>query len=248
MQEERYHTFVGVFVAIALMILLSGSIYLYREYQRSQRQTFVMFFKGSLNGLVAGAPVTYRGVRIGEIRLIEVTENKNTNQVMIPVYVQFFVEKSYNFSQDPINLLINNGYVANVTKPNLLTGIAQIELIQMPNIRRVPRGTYRDDPIFPTRNKVEEYTSIDEALTTAQRTLEDISQFVKSQQLKDTIQSTKDMTNSVNQLARDLNQNVPSLARSTERSLNEIESAAASAKNLADYLSRNPESLLRGRR
>ncbi|WP_367607561.1 MlaD family protein [Legionella sp. W05-934-2] len=248
MQNERYHTVVGIFVVGALLIILMGTIYLYREYQRSQRQTFVMFFKGSLNGLVAGAPVTYRGVKIGEIRLIEITENTVANKVKLPVYVQFFVEKSFNFSQDPVSLLIKNGYVANVTKPNLLTGIAQIELIQVPDLPQVTIGSYRGYPLFPTRNSLEEYTTIDDALATAQKTLEDISQFFQSKLLKDTIQSTKAMTNSVDNLARDLNQNVPSLAKSAENSLNEIESAASSAKNLANYLSRNPESVIRGRK
>ena len=248
MQNERYHTFVGIFVAGALLILLTGTIYFYREYQRAHRQTFVMFFKGTLNGLVAGAPVTYRGVKIGEIRLIEITENLDKDNVKLPVYVNFFVEKSFNFSQDPINLLIKNGYVANITKPNLLTGIASIELIQAPNFIKNTTGSYRDYPIFPTRNTIEEYTSIDEAITTAQKTLEDISKFFQSKQLKDTIQSTKEMTNSVDKLARDFNQRVPGLAITTEQSLNEIESAASATKNLANYLARNPESLLRGRR
>ncbi|WP_420844640.1 MlaD family protein [Legionella cardiaca] len=228
--------------------MLIGAAFFYEEYKRAQVQTFVMFFKGSLKGLVATAPVTYRGVKIGEVKRIEITENKARNQVRLPVYIQFFVEKTFGFSQDPIRLLINNGYIANITKPNLITGVAEVELVKSDSPRTFKQSYYRGYPIFPTRNTIEKYTTIDEALKAAQKTLEDISALVRSKEVRDTIEAAKIMAESFDKLANNLNQNVPSVVAYLNQSLKQIANAAYSTQNLTDYLARYPESLLRGKR
>ncbi|KTC84509.1 MlaD family protein [Legionella brunensis] len=248
MRHERFYTLVGVFVIGAICLMLLGAAFFYEEYKRAQVQTFVMFFKGSLKGLGPAAPVTYRGVKIGEVKNIEITENKAKTQVRIPVYVQFFVEKRFGFTQDPIHLLINNGYVANITKPNLISGVAEVELVQSTSQRPFKQTYYRGYPIFPTRNTVEKYTSIDEALNAAKKTLEDISELVRSKDVRDTIVSARIMAESLDKLAISLNQNVPTVAAYLNQTLKQIGNAAYSTQNLTDYLSRYPESILRGKR
>ncbi|MDI9819234.1 MULTISPECIES: MlaD family protein [unclassified Legionella] len=248
MRQERLYTLVGIFVVGALCLLLIGAAFYYEEYKRAQVQTFVMFFRGSLKGLVPSSSVTYRGVKIGEIKRIEVTENKARTQVRIPVYVQFFVEKTFGFHQDPIHLLISRGYVANITKPNLLTGVAEIELIPSPSPRKFKQTYYHNYPIFPTTTAIEEYTSMEDALRAARKTFEDISRLVSSKDVQNTINSAKIMADSLEQLANRLNQNVPTVAAYLNQSLKQIANAAYSVQNLTDYLSRYPESLLRGKK
>ncbi len=58
-----------------------------------------MFFKGSLTGLEASSIVTYRGVRIGQVTAIEITENKAKSEVEIPVYVQFLLKNIRSATQ-----------------------------------------------------------------------------------------------------------------------------------------------------
>ncbi|KTD18303.1 MlaD family protein [Legionella jordanis] len=248
MRHERFYILVGVFVVGALCLMLLGAAFFYEEYKRSQVQTFVMFFKGSLKGLVASAPVTYRGVKIGEVKVIEITENKARNQVRIPVYVQFFVEKTFGFSQDPIHLLINNGYVANISKPNFITGVAEVELIQSSSPRTFKQTYYHGYPIFPTQNTIEKYTTLDEALKAAKKTFEDISALVRSKEVRDSIAAAERMAQSIDQFTQNLNQSVPGVIAYLNLSLKQISNAAYSTQNLADYLSRYPESLLRGKR
>lgn len=248
MHNERFYTLVGIFIVGALCLMILGGTFFYIEYKRAQKQTFVMFFKGSLKGLVTTAPVTYRGVKIGEVKVIEITENKEHNKVLIPVYVQFFVERTYGFSQDPIHLLINNGYVGNITKPNLLTGIAEIELIQPTSTKKFTQTYYHSYPIFPTHNAVEKFTSMEEAFEAAKKTFEDISELVRSKEIHDTLESVQKVSESLAQLSSSLNQDVPSVVAYLNQSLKQITSAAYSTQNLTDYLSRYPESLLRGKR
>jgi ABC-type transporter Mla subunit MlaD len=247
MHQNRFYTLVGVFVAGALCLMLVGGIFFYKEYKRAQAQTFVMFFKGSLKGLIVNSSVTYRGVKIGEIKFIELTEDEHQSKVSIPVYVRFFVNRSYSFSQDPVYLLINNGYVANISKPNLLTGVAEIELIQSDSPVKFKQTYYQDYPIFPTHNTVEQYTSMEEVFDAARKTFEDISELVRSKEIKDTLESLQKVTESLDTLASSVNQNVPGVVTSLSQSLKQITAAAYSTQNLTDYLSRYPESLLRGK-
>lgn len=249
MRRERYHTTTGLFVAGALTLLLVGSVLFYHIALQAREQTFVLLFKGSLRGLEATAPVKYRGVKIGEVSAIEITENIEKHKVEIPVYVRFFVKKKLGFSQDPIQLLIRSGFVADLSKPNFLTGLADIELVKTPPPRPEYKKTfYYGYPVFPTRNTTEKYTTLDEALTAAKETLEAIQKLVSSADVRDTINAARQMADSLSELSTDMQASLPAVIRSFTQSLDRISSAAYSTQTLTDYLSRNPEALLRGKR
>lgn len=248
MHQERFYAIIGFFIILAFSIVLGASIFLYRHYTQSEIQTFVMLFKGSLKGLEANTPVTYRGVKIGEVSRIEITENKAGNKVEIPVYVEFFVEKTLGFTKNPMQLLINMGYIADISTPNLLTGIADITLVK--NNTPVPykQAFFRGYPVFPTRNTAEEYISVEEVLKNADKMLIDIRSLVQSKEILGTFKATTITAESLNRLTMEVLTNLPSTLMLTNQNLNKVGSAADSAKNLTDYLSRYPEALLRGKK
>ena len=189
-----------------------------------------------------------RGIKIGEVKLIEVTENRARNKVMIPVYVEFFVEKNFGFTQNPIHLLISNGYVAQISKPNFITGNAEIELVQSNDQGQRKQIMFHGYPIFPTRDKIEKYTTFDDSIKSAKMTFEAIRKFVDSQEIKDLIKSTQEMTTHVERLAINIEGSLPRSLIYFNQRMKQISDAASSTQNLTDYLSRNPESLIRGKR
>lgn len=248
MRQDRLYIITGFFVLGALLIIIAGSSFLYKQFLTSQIETFVMVFKGSLKGLEAGSPVTYRGVKIGEITRIEITENEAGTKVIIPVYVEFFVEKTLGFTKNPIQLLINNGYIANISKPSFLTGVADVELVKndKPTFTFLTH-TFHGYPVFPTQNKVEEYITVDEVLKTANKMFSDISALTHSKEILATFNAATLMATHVDKLSGDINEYLPNTLQNINQNLNKIGSAADSTKNLTDYLSRYPESLLRGK-
>ncbi|MGQ3890473.1 MlaD family protein [Legionella sp. CNM-4043-24] len=249
MRKNSFYTLVGIFVLGSLALMIVGGMLVYKNHLKSEVQTYVIFFKGSLKGLDISTPITYRGVKIGEVKLIEITENKAGNNVVIPVYVEFFVEKTLGFSTNPVNLLIANGFVADISKPNFLTGIADIELVKLKPVPKTIKQTFfRGYPIFPSRNTVDKYSSIDDSLKAANKMFNDISDLVKSRELRETIDATRLMVDSINELARNTDQYLPSVTAYLTQSLKKIGNAAESTQNLTDYLARNPESLIRGKR
>ena len=248
MRHKRFYSLVGIFVSGSLALIFIGAVFFYNQYMTAKIETYVMFFKGSLKGLDTSAPVTYRGVKIGEVRLIEITVSEKKNTVIIPVYVEFYVEKKLGFSKNPVHLLITNGFTADISKPSFLTGLSGIELVKTSPPKAYEQKWFHNYPIFPTKNSTEKTTSIDEALESANQTFIDISDFIRSKDIHQMILSTKAMTNSLNKLASNLDEYAPAVINTFNHSLQKLSGAADSTRLLADYLARYPESLLRGKK
>ncbi|WP_253264801.1 MlaD family protein [Legionella longbeachae] len=249
MHQERYYTFVGIFVVGALCLMFFAARFLYKEYLLARHDTYVMFFQGSLTGLKVTSKVTYRGVKIGEVKRIEIAENKDKTEVEIPVYVDFYVARTFEAKYHPVDILIKKGYAATVTQTNFLTGDAEIALIPSTKSTETfpaKKGFYNQYPIFPTiENK--KSTSFSDALTSVKITLNTINNLLQSKEVAQILKHTRSMAESIEKLANNLDQNtVPVIAYFTQ-ALSQFSKAANSFENLTDYLSRHPESLIRGK-
>ena len=248
MRHKRFYSLVGIFVSGSLALIFIGAVFFYNQYMTAKIETYVMFFKGSLSGLDATSPITYRGVKIGEVKRIELTANKSKSNVAIPVYVEFFIEKSFVQNDNPIQILIDNGIVANITAPNILTGTASIELVpaETKHTSALVR-TFHGYSMFPTETSAEDDMTANDTLRTARKTLRDISTLIRSKEFKETIVAIKDMADSIDKLASTLSGEMPNVLLYVNDSLKEVAKAAYSTRNLTDYLSKHPESLIRGK-
>lgn len=247
--NEAIHVSIGLFVFGAILLALAGSFFIYSHYMQRKIETYVMFFKGSLDGLDNTSAIIYRGVKIGEVSRIELTENSTRSNVAIPVYVEFFIEKSLVQQENPIQLLIQNGVVATISNPNIFTGTSKIVLKKSKlNTARNIFMTYHGISMFPTEsNTDEEKSSLNAALESARTAFEDISKFVNSKEFKDSVNSFKNMTHSIDKLTSTLDNEVPAALFYFNGSLKQFGKAAYSVRVLSEYLSRHPESLLRGK-
>ncbi|WP_298624630.1 MlaD family protein [uncultured Legionella sp.] len=248
MRSEKFYTSIGIFVVGAFILLAIATVYFYEEYLHSKSQIYVMFFKGSLKGLNASTPVTYRGIKVGEVKLIEITENASMDKVRIPVYVQFFVEKNLGFTQNPVHLLIRNGFVAQVSPPNFITGNAEIELVKAEASTRPKDLFFNHYSVFPTRSRIEKNPTLDDSIKSAKMTFEAIRQLVTSEEVKELINTMNIMSENMSHFAVRMDKNIPPAMVYFSQTMQKIGDAASSTQNLTDYLSRNPESLLRGKR
>ncbi|MBA2709689.1 MAG: MCE family protein [Tatlockia sp.] len=224
MRQERLYVFVGLFVGGAISLSILIGLYIYDEYLHEKVETYVMFFKGSLSGIQVSSDVTYRGVKIGEVKLIEITEStdENQNEILIPVYVQFFVERKFVGKQNPIQLLVKRNFVATIKQPNFLTGIASIELVKESGSRDIALTTYNSYPVFPTSNKEELYTSLDDAFASAKKAFEDVSDFIQSARVNAVLDTTKTMALNVDKMVRNFNQLIPTTLNTFSQSMKQF--------------------------
>lgn len=256
MKRDNLFFGIGIFVTGAFLLAGILAFIFLNEYFQRRVETYVMFFKGSLQGLEANSAITYRGVKIGQVLRVELTANEARNNVSIPVYTEFFVEKSFGQRDNPIDILIEKGLIASITSPNILTGTSSIELItdekqQFKNTKKQVHFSryFHGYRIFPTEqdNDDESDNAAKDTLLTARKTLRDISKFINSKEFNDTVAAIGSMAHSVEALAKSLDDQAPQSLLYFNQTLQQITKTAFSTRSLTDYLGRHPESLLRGK-
>ena len=80
---------IGLFVVGALALAVTGLIAFGATSYFEHRPRAVTFFHGSVAGLAAGAPVTFRGVPVGKVVDIALQINSTTGAAHIPVIMEF---------------------------------------------------------------------------------------------------------------------------------------------------------------
>lgn len=86
--------------AVTTTVSPADSVFtLFTDRDRAMRQedtevsTFVMYFKGSLRGLSAGAPVDLRGITIGEVKGLSVEYDRDSGTLRFPVEVDIYPQR-----------------------------------------------------------------------------------------------------------------------------------------------------------
>ncbi|MGF1644487.1 MAG: intermembrane transport protein PqiB [Thiotrichales bacterium] len=199
------------------------------------RQLFVMYFDGTLRGLNVGAPVEFRGIRVGKVLDIDLRMNPRDHQVDMPVLVELYPEvvsirspgdafdepeeKARSLDQS-LEALIERGLRAQLNIGNLLTGQRFIDLEFQP--KAGPRGATRsgEHAIFPTVP-----TTLDEIARTATGLVAKLEQMP----LQEIAQDLRETLKAVRQIAT---------AKDTQRSIENLAGTLESVRELATALNR----------
>jgi paraquat-inducible protein B len=118
----------------------------------TQHIDYVMFFKDSVRGLQPGAPIEFRGIRLGTVGkvpfFIPGLHQRLNDDYRIPVQVRIEPERLINqLGGDPdirehLDGLINRGLRGSLKTGNLLTGALYVDLDFYPKAE--PRGKFRE--------------------------------------------------------------------------------------------------------
>ncbi len=106
----------------------------------TQRVPVISYFTDSITGLAQGAPVTFQGVRIGEVLGYDLVYDPATQRLRVPVRYEIEPQRVAGASQaggrgplDNARLLVRQGMRARLVSANLLTGQQQISLDMVDN-------------------------------------------------------------------------------------------------------------------
>jgi paraquat-inducible protein B len=259
----RFST-IGAFVFGAFVILFSSIIFLGSgEIFKSSRE-YVLFFDQSVNGLPLGAPVKFRGVVIGIVSRMNLSHTTHDEHPKIAVFIQLHenprtprVGEAFNITRtDVLEDMVQKGLRAQLKSQSILSGELYLSLDMLPN---EPIHYYlpRDNeiPEIPTAksgliedltaNSVDVTKSLTGALENLQRVLLNIDK--KLDPVADeSIEALKEMRATMSSVRDFIDPDAP-LGYQLPKSLAEIEGAAKSIRQLADYLERNPSSVVFGR-
>ena len=154
---KRHAFLVGAFVLLALVLVVAGVLTLNKSGWFHTRHQAVVYFDDSVKGLYIGAPVTFRGVKMGEVTRIGVEVNQQTLVARIPVTLTLGTESlqmdSGSGQTQELDLaeLVKRGLRARLILQSVVTGQTAIELDFRPDLPgRLLAGGKGPVPEIPT--------------------------------------------------------------------------------------------------
>ena len=157
-------TLVGAFVLGAVALFVVGIMTFSAGRYFSKQPTYVMYFDGTVKGLNSGAPVMFKGVKVGAVSDISLRYNPETKSVQIAVQAELDPHSITNShgSLDTkafMKALIRQGLKAQLQYQNLLTGQLVVALDFHPEktARHIRMDApYPEIPTIPS--SIEEFT------------------------------------------------------------------------------------------
>ncbi|MBF0140117.1 MAG: MCE family protein [Magnetococcales bacterium] len=126
-----------------------------------RKMPFVMYFDGSVRGLKPGAPVEFRGIRIGSVRDISMEFDRANTTFRVAVTGELEPERvteidehsSVESSNELLETLVNRGMRGQLETANYLTGQLYVNLVMRPDtpihVTGVQTG-YKELPTVPS--------------------------------------------------------------------------------------------------
>ena len=132
---------IGAFITASCLILLMLLGYLLKSVLTNYDIPIVMYFDESVKGLDVGAPVLFKGVKVGEVTSVKIKANYDTMKFMIPVYAKIYnnetLSEGSKVEHRNLDILIKDGLRARLAVNSMITGQLLIELDFFPNTKVV---------------------------------------------------------------------------------------------------------------
>jgi paraquat-inducible protein B len=257
MSKPANKTVIGIFVVgaialvvIAIVILGSGKLF---------RKTFkaVCFFEGSVGGLNMGAPVVFRGVKIGSVTDIVLRADSEKLTFTIPVYIEIEPAKFTVTGPLPkemgqnLKALIDKGLRATLEMQNIVTGQMQVSLDFHPKKPAKFVGIDTKTPEIPTiRTVMQELTEkvekipIDEIFAKILSAVQGIEKIINSPEITETVRSINEAGKEIKPLAANFGEavkDVRKLVQNVDSRIGPLVSSVEGAVNDYGKLARNAD-------
>jgi paraquat-inducible protein B len=258
MSKPANRTLIGAFVigavallVIAVLIFGSGKIL---------KKTFhaVVFFEGSIKGLNEGAPVIFKGVKVGSVTDIRLFYDPADDALRIPVIIELEpekIERTDIAERQPgknLKLLIERGMRAQLQMQSMVTGQLMIALDFFPDKPAKYVSFIKEYPEIPT---------VPTPFEDLKKTIQDlpIKEIVKKLNL--TLSATRKLIHHIDKKIDPLISNITKTSevsqntleimqatlKQTENTLTVFSETARSVRSLTEYLEQHPDSILKGK-
>ena len=260
MARQPNKTLIGAFVVGAVALAVAGLFIFSSGKFLKERRTFVLYFDGSLKGLDVGAPINFKGIKVGSVTDIKVQlESEDFTDIRIPVLIEIepdmIKESSALKKQDGyqkwserkkemqragevMKLMIDRGLRAQLISQSVVTGKLMIDLDFYPDkpARFVAADSeYPEIPTIPSRldeiAKAIEEIPFKELIAKATLTIEGIERLVNAPELKDTIVTLRETIQDLRTLVKNLDDGVDGLTSNVENTLKKTSEALVQATN-----------------
>jgi paraquat-inducible protein B len=212
----------GIVLGLAAIVMF-GNLSLFNPTQQA-----AVVFEGSIAGLSVGAPVTFRGVRVGAVDGIGIEVDPKTEVAYIPVTVRLTPNRPVGKRRAAgvIDLpdLVKRGLRAQLNVQSFVTGQSQIDLDIAPSVPPVLHPDITSLPEIPVQQ------------STLQRAAQQLSQLPLRELADDTVATLNSLRGLSEKLDQDLPPLVDSLKTTSEHSTQMVDTAAEAIRDLQGRL------------
>lgn len=243
MSKQPNKTLIGLFVIGAIVLIVAGLVVFGSGKFFKKVNRYVMFFDGSAKGLNVGAPVVFRGVKIGTVTAVNLIFLQDKKEFLVRVFVETDPEaiqvigNSVKLREQELPDLIERGLRAQLALQSFVTGLLMVSVDIFPD---KPARLYGLDesrlevPTIPTDlerlRKTLEEIPWQEIGRKVESIANGVDKLVNSPDLQASVKSLDNALKSANTLAQDLNAQVKPISESIRETLTAARSTLAQAE------------------
>ncbi len=268
MSKQANPKIIGAFVIGAIALVVAGVLVFGSGRFFKERKNFIMYFQGSVQGLSKGAPVAFKGVRIGSVTDIKVFFDTQDMVPRIQVFVEIEPDRLTQTHGVPLDqlmegakdktilgYLVEKGLRAQLDLQSLVTGQLYVNLDFFPDkpARYVSNETsYPEIPTVPSSlevlSKTVEQLPISELASKANKALRGIERLVNSPELKEIVDSTKASMKNIQEITLAVNEQVKPLLAGVDTTLAETRGLMKDLRVQVNPLASEAKELAKGTR
>jgi len=200
MAKQANKTAIGLFVVGAIALLVVALVVLGSGRYFKATSSYVAFFDGSVKGLAVGAPVMFRGVRIGKVENFAVYYKHDGNKFKIPVLITLYPEKVIGLGievteteeEKAWEVMLKEGLRAELVMQSFVTGQLAVQLDFHPEAPLNLHGL-KD---FNLPENVKEIPTVQTGLALLTKTIEQIPLDKIVEDVRSTLKGINDLVNS----------------------------------------------------
>lgn len=212
-----------------------------------------LYFEKGVSGLLVGAPVEYKGLRIGTVTKIGSERDIENNDVNVFAIIGFEpdrlpFEKTLKFKSkkertqviyESMEKMVNRGLRAQLKTSNLITGKSLISLDFFPGGKTMEIKYADGVAVLPT---------VPETLASMVNKANVILDKLKSMPVEEVAVNLEEATANLNELIKSFDADKDGMmGLQIRETLEELTRAAHSIRSMSEYLERHPEALLKGK-
>lgn len=226
---------VGAFFVFGVALIVAMISFFGDGLPWQSKQRAVAYFEGSLSGLSVGAPVTFRGVRVGNVERIELRIDGAQARAQIPVFLRLnpdAAEWRGGNGEPDIKALVDQGLRAQLASLSFVTGQLYIELDFHPEHVVIPTAEpLHDVPEIPTMpSETAQVIDFVKQLPVRELVASLRSTLSRIDRLTETMEGEfKPMSESIRTALDTLNTTIPRVAEDFERLQKDLGSASDQA-------------------
>lgn len=240
MSKPANKTVIGIFVVGAIALVVLAIVVLGSGKFFKKTLSAVCYFEGDVGGLSVGAPVVFRGVKVGSVGSVKLRASpdpdpKKVVNIRIPVFLELdpeAIEREKGAQREPeknLKQLIAVGLRGKLETQSIVTGQRQINLDLFPDKPAKFVGAdpeYIEIPTIPT--PMEEFVKkiekipFEEIFEKLRSTLAEVDKIVKSPEIPAAIRSVRLALEDVQKMVRNLDGQVGPLVSNLNDTVKDV--------------------------